>query len=431
MTKHEQILSYNNILPIGEKISVRGIAKVNSVSEGTAYHAIKVAENKGMVATINRVGTIRIERKLKEKNVQVTFAEVTKMVDGQVVGGQSGLHKSLGKFLIGAMEIDEMMGYITRGDLLIVGNRVNVQERALEAGAAVLITGGFSVQKQIKQLADRLSLPILVTQYDTFTVAKKINRFIDDQRMKNILLVEDILESVSEGNFLQMTDTIAKWHDLNIRTKHTRFPVVDEAMKVQGVVTSSNVLGVPFEKKIDNVMTEKAITVTRNMSLLAAAHLMAGHRIQVVPIVDSEHRLVGVLRQNMVDQALQINNRQDIAADTLEAYMSHQLITETDGTYTIEVTSQISNFNGSISYSAFMTILTEVTDRVFQKLKYANFVIENISIYYLENIPIHSQLVIIPEVLTSGVRSGKLDIKVKVAGQAVAKALLSCQLLKA
>lgn len=65
-TKHEQILQYINELPVGEKISVRQIAKALNVSEGTAYRAIKDAEIKGYVSTIERVGTIRIEQKKKK-----------------------------------------------------------------------------------------------------------------------------------------------------------------------------------------------------------------------------------------------------------------------------------------------------------------------------------------------------------------------------
>ncbi|RBN36713.1 hypothetical protein DMN50_34145, partial [Priestia megaterium] len=82
-TKHEQILQYIDSLPIGEKISVRQIAKELNVSEGTAYRAIKDAENKGYVSTIERVGTIRIERKKKENIEKLTFAEVVNIVDGQ------------------------------------------------------------------------------------------------------------------------------------------------------------------------------------------------------------------------------------------------------------------------------------------------------------------------------------------------------------
>ena len=65
-SKHQQIIRYIESLPVGEKISVRSIAKNMEMSEGTAYRAIKEAENIGIVSTIERVGTIRIERKTKD-----------------------------------------------------------------------------------------------------------------------------------------------------------------------------------------------------------------------------------------------------------------------------------------------------------------------------------------------------------------------------
>lgn len=191
-TKHEQILQYIDSLPIGEKISVRQIAKELTVSEGTAYRAIKDAENKGYVSTIERVGTIRIERKKKENIEKLTFAEVVNIVDGQVLGGREGLHKTLNKFVIGAMKLDAMMRYTEAGNLLIVGNRVNAHELALEAGAAVLITGGFDTEEWVKKLADDLKLPIISTSYDTFTVATMINRAIYDQLIKKKLCLSRI-----------------------------------------------------------------------------------------------------------------------------------------------------------------------------------------------------------------------------------------------
>src|SRR5699024_907023 len=136
-------------LSVGNKISVRQIAKELHVSEGTAYRAIKEAENRGLVSTIERVGTIRIEQKKKEHFEQLTFAEVINIVDGQVLGGNRGLHKTLNKFLIGAMQVEAITKYIEPDSLLIVGDRVEAQELALNSGAAVLITGGFDTQERI------------------------------------------------------------------------------------------------------------------------------------------------------------------------------------------------------------------------------------------------------------------------------------------
>ena len=65
------------------------------------------------------------------------------IVDGQVLGGKKGLHKTLTRFVIGAMKLEAMMKYTGAGNLLIIGNRTKAHELALRAGAAVLITGGF------------------------------------------------------------------------------------------------------------------------------------------------------------------------------------------------------------------------------------------------------------------------------------------------
>ena len=136
-TKHDQILAYIETLPVGERISVRLIAKNLQVSEGTAYRAIKEAENVGLVSTIQRVGTIRIERKMKEHFEKLTFGEVVKIIEGDILGGIAGLDKSLNKFIIGAMTEEAMLRYITPGSLMIVGNRVGAQRLALKNGAAV------------------------------------------------------------------------------------------------------------------------------------------------------------------------------------------------------------------------------------------------------------------------------------------------------
>lgn len=150
-TKHEQIIQYIETMPVGEKLSVRTIAKNLNMSEGTAYRAIKDAENIGLVSTIERVGTIRIERKSKENIETLTFGQICKIIDGDILGGKKGLDKTLSKFIIGAMQREAMERYISPGSLMIVGNRNDIQEFALEKGAAVLITGG-SIQMRASSI---------------------------------------------------------------------------------------------------------------------------------------------------------------------------------------------------------------------------------------------------------------------------------------
>lgn len=246
-TKHDLILNYIRSLPAGEKISVRAIAKQQEVSEGTAYRAIKDAERMGLVSTIPRVGTIRIKGRQTERNKKLTYREVVNIVDGVVLGGKKGLDKVLDKFVIGAMEEEAVMRYIRPNSLLIVGNRENVQQKALEHGAAVLITGGFSTGAEIERLANQKELPVISTTYDSFSVATMINRALSDHLIKqDIMVVDDIKSPVESTAYLYVDQTVMDYKRLSAETQKTRFPILTRDHRLAGIVTARDVRDNPF-----------------------------------------------------------------------------------------------------------------------------------------------------------------------------------------
>ncbi|WP_042459677.1 CBS domain-containing protein [Neobacillus dielmonensis] len=434
-TKHEQILQYIDGLPIGEKISVRQIAKAMNVSEGTAYRAIKEAENKGYVSTIERVGTIRIERKKKENIEKLTFAEVVNIVDGQVLGGRTGLHKTLNKFVIGAMKLEAMMRYTDAGSLLIVGNRTQAHELALKAGAAVLITGGFDTDDQVKKLADQLELPIISSSYDTFTVATMINRAIYDQLIKKeIILVEDILTPIQETYYLKTTDKLSTWHEYNEQTGHSRYPVVDQNMKIQGIVTSKDVLGQDPNTSIDKIMTKQPMTVTGKTSVASTAHMMVWEGIEVLPVADDSNRLEGIISRQDVLKALQMNQRQPQVGETLDDIVTNQMTLlqgkpKGEDVFTLEVTPQMTNHLGTISYGVFTTIVSEAANRVLRSYKKGDLVVESMSIYFIKPVQMETTIEIVPRILEVGRKFGKVDVEVFNDGLLVGKAMMTCQLI--
>lgn len=434
-TKHEQILEYIDGLPIGEKISVRQIAKAMSVSEGTAYRAIKEAENKGYVSTIERVGTIRIERKKKENIEKLTFAEVVNIVDGQVLGGRTGLHKTLNKFVIGAMKLEAMMRYTEAGNLLIVGNRTQAHELALRAGAAVLVTGGFDTEEQVKRLADELELPVISSSYDTFTVATMINRAIYDQLIKKeIILVEDILTPLSETYYLKTTDKVSRWHELNQQTTHSRYPVVDHNMRIQGMVTSKDVLGQDMDITIDKIMTRQPMTVNGKTSIASTAHMMVWEGIEVLPVADDSNHLDGLISRQDVLKALQMNQRQPQVGVTIDDIVTNQIgilqgKDKGEDAFTCEVTPQMTNHLGTISYGVFTTIVSDAANRVLKNYKKGDLVVENMTIYFIKPVQMESTLEIYPRVLEVGRKFGKVDVEVFNEGVLVGKAMMMCQLI--
>ncbi len=435
MTKHEQILKYIEGLPVGEKISVRQVAKDLGVSEGTAYRAIKDAENKGFVSTIERVGTIRIEQKRKENIEKLTFAEIVNIVEGQVLGGKNGLYKTLNKFVIGAMEVDAMLRYTEAGNLLIVGNRINAQKAALQRGAAVLVTGGFDTTEEVKKLADELELPVISTGYDTYTVATLINRAIFDQLIKKeILLVEDILIPRESTYYLKNTDKVEQWFKLNERYRHTRFPVIDDDFRVTGVVTSKDVINQDHQKPIEKVMTKQPITVTLKTSVASASHIMIWEGIELLPVVDEQNRLLGIISRQDVLKSLQTLQRQPHVGETIDNIIFSHLhkkegSSPENQTFQFEVTPQMTNQHGTISNGVLTSVIIESVHQLFRSAKKGEVVVENMVIYFLKPIQIDNHIEIKPRILETGRKFGKVDVEVFSLNTIVCKAMLMLQVI--
>ena len=318
LTKHEYILRHLISLKPGSKISVRKIARELEVSEGTAYRAIKEAENLGIVATKERTGTVRIEKRERQLD-HLTFAEVAEMVNGRVLGGAKGLDKQLQKFVIGAMELDAMVRHIEAQSLLIVGNRYRAHIRALQQGAGVLITGGFDASEEAKKLADELCLPIISCEWDTFTVASTINRAIYDHNIKRkIVLVEDIVSLNSRVISLKANNTLRDMRLLMEETGLRQFPVVDDWNRLIGVITSKDIQGEEDACQVDKLMTRNPITANLQTSAASAAHMMVWEGIDLLPIVDVNRKLIAVLYRQDVMEAIRYTRKQPQGGETIE-----------------------------------------------------------------------------------------------------------------
>ncbi len=438
-TKHDQILTYIETLPVGERISVRSIAKNLGVSEGTAYRAIKDAENTGLVSTIQRVGTIRIERKMKENIEKLTFDEVVSIIEGDVLGGANGLDKVLNKFIIGAMTEQAMLRYITPGSLMIVGNRTEAQKLALENGAAVLITGGFDTEAEIVALANELNMPIIRTSYDTFTVATMINRAMSDQLIKkDIMLVGDIYTAIETTNYLQASDTIKAYRKLAEKTGHSRFPIVNQNLRLLGIITAKDILAKPEAQTIDKIMTKNPRSAKKQMSVASIAHMMIWDGLEVMPVVKDDLTLLGIISRQDVMKAMQLAQRQPQITDTISDQISSSLITlpveqekkQATPLFNFGVTPQMVNSVGTVSFGVLSEIIATATQRTMYTQQKKNTVIEQMNLYYFRLIQLESELAIKPKILEIGRRSAKLDVEVYLENVIVAKAIVVCQLME-
>lgn len=439
-TKHEQILAYIETLPVGEKISVRLIAKNLKVSEGTAYRAIKEAQNEGLVSTIQRVGTIRIERKMKESIETLCYGEIIKVIEGDIFGGEEGLNKVLTKFIIGAMTEDAIVRYIAPGSLMIVGNRESVQRLALKSGAAVLITGGFETSNDIIELANELDLPLMGTSYDSFTVATMINRAMTDQLIKKeIILVGDIYTKIEKTMYLSVEDTVLDYRLLNEKSGHTRFPVVGKNLRLVGIVAAKDMIGKADQQSIERVMTKDPTVVKTHMSVASVGHLMIWDELEVMPVVEDNLTLMGIISRQDVMKAMQSAQRQPQVGDTISDQIQEQIELSTNTqnsdentipSYKFNVTPQMTDSVGTISFGVLSEIITSSAKRSLLLYQKRDALIEQMDLHYFKMIQLESTLEIKPKVFEIGRRSSKFDIEVYVENVLVAKAIVICQMMQ-
>ncbi|EDS78677.1 CBS domain containing protein [Clostridium botulinum C str. Eklund] len=431
MSKHEEIIKHISTLNVGTRISVRRIANKLSVSEGTAYRAIKDAEVLGIVSTIPRVGTVRIE-KVKKKNItSLSYAEVVNIVDGTLLGGKDGIHERLNKFIMGAMQVEDAKKYMVPGCLVIVGNREDMQEEALKNGCAVLITGGFNCSDRIKRIGNERELPIISSTYDSFAVATMINRAISESLIKkDIVLIEDIM--ITDPIYINFDDTIENFKNIINKNKHQRYPVVDNNKNVVGIVTIKDLQKQHNNKLIKEIMSRELITVTEKTTVAYAAHIMGWEGIELCPVVQGR-QLIGVVSTEDILKAIQHISRQPQVGETLEDLIlkNFQYQVEDDVMhFTGKIIPEMLDQLGTASWSSMNMLLSTVGILTLRHKNSINISVDSIVTYFMKPVQMDSIIDIFTKVIDMGRNFCKVEVNIHKKKELIARTMLSAKILR-
>lgn len=426
MSKHQEILVYLEKLPVGKRVSVRSISNHLKVSDGTAYRAIKEAENRGIVETRPRSGTVRVEKKNKDRLDKLTYAEIARVSDSEVLAGHSGLGHEFSKFSIGAMTRENILRYLVKGGLLIVGDREDIQLLALEHSNAILVTGGFKISDRVLETSNKLGIPVMVTSYDTFTVATMINQALSNVRIKtDVKTVDQIYQFKNDYGCLLDTDRVSDYIDLLKHHNHVRFPVVDKSDKVLGVVSMRDLAGKDGNIKIADVMSKDPVVTTPNVSLATISQKMIFEDYDMLPVVGDDNKLLGVVTRRRVMESLQ-----DSKNANLHTY-SEQIVSNLkldNQAYTFVVEPAMVDHSGNLAQGVLAEIIKEVVHRRLMSKNKKNIIIEQMVIYFLQSVQIDDVLTIVPTIITETRRSSAIDIEIHLNSHVVLKALVTSKM---
>lgn len=207
---------------------------------------------------------------------------ILETINGEIAAGNRHSFKAAGKVVVAACMPEGYGDYIESGDIVIVGNRRDSQEKALDLGAgAVVVTCGFKVDEDICRRAEELNAIIIYTQYDTYTTARLINQSIP---------VSSIMTADKDNNIVKffIDDYIEDIRDSMTKNRYRSYPILDRNGVVLGFISRYHLISHRKKKVIlldhnEKVQTVKGIEEAEIMEIID--HHKVGDLTTVSPIL--------------------------------------------------------------------------------------------------------------------------------------------------
>ena len=161
------------------------------------------------------------------------YKNIAETLEGEVLTGNAHGYFIKGK-VVAATESPELMEeYIEDDDMVILGNRYEVQLCAIEMNAScIIVCSDAKVSKTILRLAEDRGCVIITTPYDTYTVARMINQSMP---VKYFMRRENLVTFETEEYVDDVREIMSK-------ERHRDFPVLDEEGKYVGMISRRNLL---------------------------------------------------------------------------------------------------------------------------------------------------------------------------------------------
>lgn len=425
MSKHEEILNYIEKLDIGKQVSVRSIANRLKVADGTAYRAIKEAENRGLVAVNDRSGTVRVSVKGQKRNHKLTFGKIAEIASAEILGGHAGLEVEFSRFSIGAMQPESVKKFLMKNSLMIVGDRKDIQSMALHGQSAVLVTGGFDIDQDVIDYANEMGIPLMRATYDTFTVANRISHALANESIKkDIITVAEI--SHDHRPALREEDTVKDFMELMKRTNLSRFVVVNPHRVVVGVVSMRDIAHKSLDTQINKLMNYPDVA-KQKMTVASISQKMIHEGYDIMPIVNKDYTYAGVVTKSEVLESLQRSQEESQVTHTFSEDMSSK-ISEKGSAYTVMVEPLMVNNVGNISSAALSEIVAIVVQRTLDKRRRRNVILESMNLNVMGTVAIDNLLEIYPKVINETRLGAVVDIEIYYVNNIIAKAVVNLQI---
>ena len=181
------------------------------------------------VATANMDG---IDAKSLTK-AHTSYQNIIEILDGQLLVGDVTGKTVQGRIVIGSGSAEQMERVISKGDLVIVGNRSDSQLTALEMEAScIVVCAGGKMSRTIRMLAEEKGCIVISTDIDTYIAGQMISQAAP---IRHYMTQDNLLTFTPNSSVEAATKVMA-----SVRFRY--FPVLDEEGHYLGVVSRRNMM---------------------------------------------------------------------------------------------------------------------------------------------------------------------------------------------
>lgn len=167
------------------------------------------------------------------------YRRIAETIAGTVVEGNEHGYFTKGKVLVGTANPEMLKAYIEPDDLIIMGDREEDHLPAIAQNVSCIIVGmGIEVSEKVIKLAHEREIVIIMSPYDTFTIARLINQSIP---VRYIMKTDNLVTFNTED----FTDDI---QNEMIKHRHRAFPVINKKGKCIGTISRRNFLDMHRKK---------------------------------------------------------------------------------------------------------------------------------------------------------------------------------------
>ena len=169
------------------------------------------------------------------------YRNIIRTLDGTLLTGNEHGHFTKGKVTIGASDPNLMKEFIERDDLVILGNRDEAQECAINIDAScIVVCQNAKVSSEMLRRAEEQSIVIISTPHDTFTAAQHINQSIP---VRFFMTRENLVT-------FHIRDFVDDVKEVMARKRFRDFPVLGNQGKFVGLVSRRRLLNVKKKQVI-------------------------------------------------------------------------------------------------------------------------------------------------------------------------------------